>query len=112
MEVFAAIQGLAQLKEQCHVKLYSDSAYLVNAINNGWLDGWQRNNWRSADKKDVKNVVLWHALLAKMKDHEIEFIKVKGHSDNEFNNKCDVVARGEISNYVKTIQEVKNSSQE
>lgn len=112
MEVFAAIQGLAQLKEQCHVKLYSDSAYLVNAINNGWLDGWQRNNWRSADKKDVKNVDLWNALLAKMKDHEIEFIKVKGHSDNEFNNKCDEVARGEISNYVKTIEEAKNSSQE
>lgn len=110
MEVFAAIQGLAQLKEKCIVNLYSDSAYLVNAINNKWLESWQNNNWKSADKKEVKNIDLWLALIAKMKDHQVTFIKVKGHSDNEFNNKCDEVARGEIMQYQNNIAE-KNCSQ-
>jgi ribonuclease HI len=110
MEVFAAIQGLDTLKEPCIVNLYSDSAYLVNAINNNWLDGWQRNNWKGADKKEIKNIDLWLALLAKMKRHQVNFIKVKGHSDNEFNNKCDEVARGEISNCQKILAE-KNCSQ-
>ena len=110
MEVFAAIQGLAQLKEKCIVNLYSDSAYLVNAINNKWLEGWKNNNWKGADKKEVKNIDLWLALIAKMKDHQVNFIKVKGHSDNEYNNKCDVVARGEIIQCQNNLIE-KNCSQ-
>ena len=97
MEVFAAIQGLSALKEACEVLLYSDSAYLVNTMNNGWINQWQANDWRLADNKPVKNVDLWHALIAKMKNHKVTFIKVKGHSDNEFNNKCDEVARKEIN---------------
>ncbi len=105
MEVFAAIQGIGQLKEPCNVNLYSDSAYLVNAINNGWLSQWQRNSWRAADKKEVKNIDLWRALLAKMSKHTVNFIKVKGHSDNEYNNKCDQNARREIEAYVKTYGE-------
>ena len=104
MEVFAAIQGLSALKEDCNVLLYSDSAYLVNAMNNGWLKQWQANDWKLADNKPVKNVDLWHALVAKMKKHNVTFIKVKGHSDNEFNNKCDEIARSEINNYLKSTQ--------
>ncbi len=101
MEVFAAIEGLSQLKETCEVDLYSDSAYLVNAVNNGWLDVWQKNGWKGADKKPVKNTDLWFALLAKTDDHKVRFIKVKGHSDNEYNNKCDKIARAEIDKCIE-----------
>ena len=103
MEVFAAIQGLSALKEDCNVLLYSDSAYLVNAMNNGWLKQWQENDWKLADNKPVKNLDLWHALISKIKKHNVTFIKVKGHSDNEFNNKCDEVARNEINNCLKSM---------
>ncbi len=95
MELFSVIEGLAQLKEPCEVDLYSDSAYVVNAINNGWLESWQRSSWRKSDG-EVKNVDLWKMLLIKLEDHKVNFIKVKGHADNEYNNKCDEVARGEI----------------
>ena len=97
MEVYAAIAGLSALKEKCAVNLYSDSAYLVNAIDQGWLDNWRKNAWRTADKKPVKNQDLWQALYEKLCCHEVTFIKVKGHADNEYNNRCDKVARGEIS---------------
>jgi len=98
MEVFAAIQGLRQLKERCKVSLYSDSAYLVDAFNKGWLRNWQDNNWRTAGKDEVKNIDLWKTLLMETEGHEVDFVKVKGHSDNEFNNRCDEMARGEIRN--------------
>ena len=96
MEVFAIIQGLAALKERCNVTIYSDSAYAVNAIENGWLDSWKRNGWRTGDKKDVKNVDLWHDLSLRMNEHIVRFVKVKGHADNEYNNLCDKRARAEI----------------
>ncbi len=96
MELFAIIQGLAALKESCEVKLYSDSAYAINAINEGWLDAWVRSGWRTADKKEVKNTDLWRDLIARKSKHKVEFIKVKGHADNEFNNLCDKHAREEI----------------
>lgn len=95
MELFSVIQGLAQLKEPCEVDLYSDSAYVVNAINNGWLECWKKNAWRKSDG-EVKNVDLWKMLLIKLECHNVNFIKVKGHADNEYNNRCDEVARGEI----------------
>ena len=95
MELFSVIQGLDQLKEPCEVDLYSDSAYVVNAINNGWLECWKKNAWRKSDG-EVKNVDLWKMLLIKLECHNVNFIKVKGHADNEYNNRCDEVARGEI----------------
>ena len=101
MEVFAAIQGIAALKEACEITLYSDSAYLVNTINNGWIAQWQAKGWKLADNKPVKNVDLWHALLAKIKDHKVAFVKVKGHSDNEYNNRCDEIARKEINTCIE-----------
>lgn len=96
MELFAAISALRALKEPCEVELYSDSAYLCNAINEDWLTFWQTHSWRTANKKDVKNVDLWEELIKLMQTHKITFIKVKGHADNEFNNRCDQLATSAI----------------
>ena len=97
MEVYAAIAGLSALKEKCKVVLYSDSAYLVNAIEQRWLEGWKRNDFRTADKKPVKNKDLWLELSDLLDKHDVTFVKVKGHADNENNNRCDKYARAEIS---------------
>ncbi|MGN1331007.1 MAG: ribonuclease HI [Clostridia bacterium] len=97
MEMTAVIEALKLLKFPCDVKLYSDSAYVVNAFNNGWIYNWKRNNWKTADKKPVKNQELWEELYSLFKIHKVEFIKVKGHSDNEFNNRCDELARNAIT---------------
>lgn len=96
MELFAIIQGLGALKEKCEVEVYSDSAYAVDAINKGWLKNWQAANWKTADKKEVKNRDLWNDMCIKINRHNVTFIKVKGHSDNEYNNRCDELARGAI----------------
>lgn len=97
MELFAAIAALEALKEPCMVDLYSDSAYLCNAILNKWIDNWQRNNWRTSAKKDVANVDLWERLIKQLNIHKVTIHKVKGHADNAFNNKCDSLARKAIS---------------
>ena len=89
MELLAVIKGLECLKEKCNVNSYSDSQYVVDAFNKGWVFTWVKNNWRTAGKKDVKNVDLWTTLLNLYNKQQITFIKVKGHSDNEFNNRCD-----------------------
>lgn len=96
MELTAAIEALRCLKKPCKVKLHSDSAYLVSAFNQGWLANWQRNGWRNAAKDPVSNPDLWQALLEVAGQHEIEWIKVKGHADNEMNNRCDKLAVAEI----------------
>ena len=97
MELTAVIEALKKLKKPCKVKLYSDSAYVVNSITLGWLENWKSNGWRGSDKKPVKNIELWEALDELLLVHDVEFIKVKGHADNEFNNKCDALATGEIA---------------
>ena len=91
MEVLAAITGLEALKVPCKVKLYSDSQYLVKAFEEKWIDKWQANDWfRDKKRKEkAKNVDLWQRLLAAMEPHEVTFICVKGHAENEFNNRCD-----------------------
>ena len=96
MEVYAAIAALSALKERCAVKLYSDSAYLVNAIEQGWLDGWKKNGFRGSQNKPVKNRELWEELDGLLQKHSVTFIKVKGHADNEYNNRCDALARAAI----------------
>lgn len=101
MELSAIIEGLRMLKESCAVTVYSDSAYSVNAINEGWVYGWQNNGWRTSSKDDVKNVDLWQALLDEMKKHKVTFVKVKGHADNELNNRCDTLARAAIKTFQK-----------
>ena len=97
MEVTAVIEALKLLKRECEVEVYSDSAYVVNCFNNGWIYNWIKNNWRTSGKEPVKNKELWQELYALTKKHKVKFVKVKGHSDNEFNNRCDELARGEIS---------------
>lgn len=92
MELLAAIKGLSALKEKCEVDLYSDSQYVVDAFNRDWIISWQNNNWKNSNKKDVKNVDLWKELIALTNNHKVNFIKIKGHSDNDFNNKCDKIA--------------------
>ena len=96
MEITAVVEGLKLLKESCKVKIYSDSAYVVNAINNDWLTNWQLNGWKTANKKEVLNRDLWEELLTLCTKHQTTFIKVKGHADNELNNLCDKLAVSEV----------------
>lgn len=92
MEIMAVIKGLEYLKEPCDVTIYSDSAYVVNTIEKGWIYSWQKNNWVKSDKSKVKNIDLWTKMLELMEVHDIKFVKVKGHADNEYNNRCDRLA--------------------
>ncbi len=92
MELTAPIEALKLLKRPCNVTLYSDSAYLINGFEQGWIDNWQKNNWKTADKKDVKNKELWLKILDFTKIHNIKWVKVKGHSSNKYNNICDKLA--------------------
>ena len=96
MELTAVIEGLKLLKFPCKVKLYSDSAYVVNCFNQKWIYGWFKNGWKNSNKEPVKNKELWQELYDLTKVHEVEFIKVKGHADNEYNNRCDELARNAI----------------
>ena len=98
MELTAVIESLKLLKRPCIVKLYSDSAYVINAFLNGWIYNWLKNNWKTSSKEEVKNKELWQELYKLTKIHKVEFIKVKGHSDNKYNNKCDKLAVKSIKN--------------
>lgn len=97
MELTAVIEGLKLLKIPCQVKLYSDSAYVVNAFEQKWIYGWIKKNWQNSAKEPVKNKELWQELYKLTKIHQVQFIKVKGHSDNEWNNRCDELARKAIN---------------
>ena len=103
MEVLAVIVGLKRLKYPCKVDVYSDSAYTVNAFNEGWIYAWKKGGWKKADGKAVQNVDLWEELYALTKTHEVTFHKVAGHADNELNNRCDELARGAITELKKTL---------
>ena len=96
MELSAVINGLNQLKEPCDVTIYTDSAYVLNAFEQKWIENWQLKGWRTANKKDVLNKDLWLNLLDAMERHKITWVKVKGHADNELNNRVDILARNEI----------------
>ena len=96
MEITAVLEALKLLKEECEVKIYSDSAYVVNAFNQGWIYNWKKNNWKTASKEPVKNQELWEELYSLVQKHKVEFIKLKGHSDNEYNNRCDFLATSAI----------------
>lgn len=98
MEIAAVIEALKLLKEPCKVKVYSDSAYVVNCFQQGWYRGWQKNGWKNSKNQPVENQDLWKQLLVLMEKHRVEYIKVKGHSDNELNNHCDYLAREAIKN--------------
>lgn len=99
MEISAVIYGLECLKEPCEVSVYSDSAYTVNAFANRWIYGWAASGWKKADNKPVLNDDLWKRLLKLTEIHRVTFHKVKGHADNEYNNRCDKLATDAIKNY-------------
>lgn len=98
MELMGVISGLEAVADGCGVPVlvHSDSAYVVNAFNNGWLKNWQQNNWQTASKGAVQNVDLWKRLLVQTARLNVQFVKVKGHSDVTLNNRCDALAREEI----------------
>ncbi len=97
MELTAVIEALKLLKFKCKVSVYSDSAYVVNAFNQKWIYSWIKNGWKNSSKEPVKNKELWQELYELTKVHDVNFIKVKGHSDNEYNNRCDEMARNAIT---------------
>ena len=98
MELTAVIEALKLLKRPCKVDLYSDSAYVVNAFLQNWILGWIKNGWKNSSKEEVKNKELWQDLFSLTKIHDVTFHKVKGHADNEYNNRCDELARNAIKN--------------
>lgn len=91
MELIAAIEGLCALKESCKVTLYSDSKYLVDAFNEGWVYGWREKGWRRG-KDELKNPDLWAKLYDLVKSHEVTFVWVKGHNGHDYNERCDKLA--------------------
>lgn len=96
MELTAVIEGLKRLKFPCIVDIFSDSAYTVNAFQEGWVRNWEKGGWIKADKKPVLNADLWQELISLVRKHQVTFHKVKGHSDNQLNNRCDELARAAI----------------
>ena len=92
MELLAVIDSLSLLKKPCEVKLYLDSKYVADAINQKWLDNWVLKNWKLNTSNPVKNIDLWKKLLEVKKPHDIQFIWVKGHSSNKYNELCDKLA--------------------
>ena len=97
MELTAILEALKALKLECEVDLYSDSAYCVNAFNQNWIYGWIKKNWKTADGSEVKNKEIWQEIYGLTKKHKVTFHKVKGHSTDALNNRCDELARGEIA---------------
>ena len=92
MEMQAVIEGLKALNRPCHVKIHSDSALIINAFTKGWIENWLKKGWKKSNKKPVENRDLWEQMLNAAKQHNIDWIKVKGHSDNELNNRVDKIA--------------------
>lgn len=92
MEIMAVLKGLEALKQPCKVTVYSDSKYVVDAIEKGWLNNWRRNNWIKSNKEKALNVDLWKRLLELMEIHQVNFQWVKGHHENVENNRCDQLA--------------------
>ena len=99
MELMAAIAGLEALREVCRVKLYSDSKYLVDAFNEGWVDSWRQHGWRRG-KDELKNPDLWKRLYDLTEKHEVTFIWVKGHDGHEYNERCDRLATAYADSFI------------
>ena len=95
MELTAVIEGLKALKEPCIVELYSDSKYVIDALQKGWAVGWRKRGWVKSDKKPALNPDLWEQLLNLVEKHELHYHWVKGHADNPMNNRCDEMAVSE-----------------
>ena len=99
MELTAVIRAMELLKEPCEVELYSDSKYVIDALEKGWVYGWKKKGWIKSDKKPALNIDLWEHLLALIAPHEVRYHWVKGHATNEYNNRCDALAVEESRKY-------------
>ncbi len=99
MELTAVIAALQALKEPCVVELYSDSKYVIDALEKGWARSWKQKNWTKSDKKPALNPDLWETLLALTEKHEMHYHWVKGHADNAYNNRCDRLAVSQREKY-------------
>ena len=99
MELTAVIEALKKLKEPCVVELYSDSKYVIDALEKGWVWGWKKRGWIKSDKKPALNVDLWETLLPLLQTHQVHYHWVKGHSTNSRNNRCDQMAVAESQKY-------------
>lgn len=100
MELTAVIMALNALNQPCEVKLTTDSKYVCDAINKGWVYSWRKNGWKKSDKKPALNVDLWKELLSLLEKHEVEFIWVKGHNGHKYNEICDALAVKEYQKYL------------
>ena len=100
MELTAVISALEALKEPCIVELYSDSKYVIDALEKGWALSWRKKNWIKSDKKPALNPDLWEKLLNLTEIHTMRYHWVKGHADNEYNNRCDALAVAERDKYL------------
>ena len=96
MELTAVIKALEALNQPCEVSLFTDSSYVANAFNNGWLHSWIARGWQTSARKPVENRDLWERLVQLTGSHTVRFVKVKGHADNAYNNRCDKLARAAI----------------
>lgn len=103
MELSAVVEGLKALKFPCHADVFSDSSYLVNAFNLGWIYRWEKDGFLKADKKPVLNSDLFRELLLLTRTHEVVFHKVKGHADDVYNNRCDRLAREAAENAANSL---------
>ena len=100
MELTAVIMALNALNQSCEVKLTTDSKYVCDAVNKGWVYSWRKNGWKKSDKKPALNVDLWKELLSLLEKHEVEFIWVKGHNGHKYNEICDALAVKEYQKYL------------
>jgi len=96
MEITAVIKGLEALNQPCKVTVNSDSAYVVNTFDKKWIYGWLKRNWVKSDGNPVENIDLWQKLLTLTRKHDVTFHKVKGHANNQLNNRCDELATSEV----------------
>ena len=92
MELTAAIEALSALKEKCEVTLYSDSKYMIDAIEKKWVYSWREKGWKKADKSPALNPDLWEKLLSLIEKHDVTFVWVKGHNGHAYNERCDTLA--------------------
>ncbi len=99
MEMQAVIEALNALNKPCTVIIHSDSALIINAFTQGWIDSWQKRGWRKADKKPVENKELWQDMLEAMKPHDVKWVKVKGHAGIELNERADQLAVAESKKF-------------
>ena len=101
MELTGVIAALSALKEPCIVELHSDSKYVIEALEKGWAVSWREKGWKRADRKPALNPDLWETLLELVQQHEMHYHWVKGHADNEFNNRCDALAVAEREKFAE-----------